>query len=90
MNIIKQDVGVWVKAEIIPDESGFYMCKKVDETVSLIRFDKQKEVFENYRAKGNVTHWLKPIKQVFVLTEDELNEYINEMVYRYESYHAPE
>lgn len=76
-NLVKQDIGVWVKAsDETPKETAAYLCKHSNRGMSETRFNSQKELWENYY--GHVTYWLKPLEQVYVLTEDELDEIKNE------------
>lgn len=68
MNIKKHEGGVWVKcSENMPDQDGRYLTK-----FSSVR------LFLDFRhgaflSEGGIpTHWLKPFKESYVLTEDEL------------------
>lgn len=79
MKLEKQNIGVWVKAtEELPDKAGKYWIrytnyKGLQLTGSL--FDGFK--FPHHQG---FTEWLKPFEQVYVLTEDELEEVIKDAI----------
>lgn len=84
MELVKQDIGVWVKAsDELPD---FKFMRSIE-----VRHIKTKEKFTTKfdplnRSFGNCLieelEWLKPIKEVYVLTEDDLEDLIVK-VYRH-------
>ena len=82
MKLTKQDVGVWVKAsdELPPDRTWLHM--KVNDRPFVGYLNPANNMIYNGRQDPPVMHylkdtkWLKPVKDVYVLTEDELEEIV--------------
>lgn len=69
MNLIKQDTFIVVKCADEMPKRGERVSVSFNEGVSF----SYEAVGKDWKAEEvNYTHWLKPIKQVYVLTEDEL------------------
>lgn len=56
---VEKELFEWVKANELPTETGFYICKKIGGVIVEVKFDKDRQLWLNFR--GNVTHWLKPV-----------------------------
>lgn len=76
MKLVKQDIGVWVKADVeLPNNWLFKAVRLVHTKIIICDIENQLEV------RPEIIHlieWLKPFKEVYVLTEDELNMLIKD------------
>lgn len=75
MKLEKQEICVWVSVnnypEIKNEIADTHIIKTNNGIVSYGVFYKDKMISYDITL-GKVTHWLKPIKDVFVLTRDDL------------------
>lgn len=71
MKLSKQDIGVWVKcSDELPMKEDIFLVK-VYSSPSIMYFNGKRFESEEYR---NPVEWLKPIEQVYVLTESDLED----------------
>ena len=80
MKITKQDVEVWVKAsDEFPNVKGYYITKRptINENDFIVREEVYNPKYDDIKERWIwfKYQWLKPVKDVYVLTEDELEEF---------------
>ena len=78
MKLIKQDVGVWVKAsDELPNQGQDVLASNKEDNWESQCYLRGNEWYNTWDDDVECfpTQWLKPLKDVYVLTEDELEEF---------------
>ncbi len=84
MKLVKQDVGVWTDPKLDPPDNGYYCIRFLSINNDLIE-DACEYYDGDFYMQGDKGHpsnidkihsWLKPLPQVYVLTEEELEDLI--------------
>lgn len=82
MKLEKQDIGIWVKeSDEQPPYGSYHIRYKEVVQFASYKYDDNKFICDTDESVviydcGNV-EWLKPLTQVYVLTEDELHDILN-------------